>query len=65
MSHRAIRPTILVLFAVAVAVPLLAFAQSLPVQENNEGTVTVSVTPQNLSKTGRRVAFRRSASIPI
>ncbi len=53
MKHHLFRSSSLVLFAIAVGAPLMTPAQaaSLPMKENNEGTVMVSVTPQNLSKT--------------
>lgn len=57
MSHRTVWPMRLILFAIAVGVPLLASAQSLPVRENNEGQVMVSVTPQNLSTTADNWRF--------
>jgi hypothetical protein len=53
MKHRLFRSLSVVLFAIAVGAPLTvpALAAPLSMKENNEGTVMVSVTPQNLSKT--------------
>ena len=53
MKRRIFWSACLVLFAVAVAAPLVASAQtkSLSMKENDEGQVRVAVTPRDLSKT--------------
>lgn len=52
MKHHILRPVSLVLFAIAIGMSFGASAQpvSLPMKENREGPVRVSVTPQSLSK---------------
>jgi hypothetical protein len=54
MKHRFFRSAALVLLAIAIGAPLLLPAQSepLPMKENKEGPVRVSVTPQSVSKSG-------------
>jgi hypothetical protein len=52
MRHRYLWAMALALIAGGIAAPLVlsAHGASLPIKENNEGRVLVSVTPQNVSK---------------
>lgn len=59
MKHRYLWAAAFVLIAGGIAARLTLPAQSapLPAKENNQGTVMVSVTPQDLSKTAKTWRF--------
>lgn len=59
MERHLLRSLCLVLFAIVVSAPLTVSAQtkSLQVRENNEGTVMVSVTPQDVLTTAAAWRF--------
>ena len=59
MKRRYLWSIPLVLIAAALAAPLMLSARSepLPAKENKDGTVRVSVTPENLSKTAAAWRF--------
>lgn len=67
MKYRIFKSVSLVLFAIALGVSFGASAQtvSLPTQENKEGPVPVSVTPQSLSKAADAWRFEVRFNTPF